>query len=267
MPRFYRRRYRSRRYRPVMRARRRIGYRRSLRSRYPFRRTNRRYLRPQTINARARPHTTYDRTPNFPGDATLAQFRDQREYTLLRTDNTAPGSSYYVGDVLPGSHLSSDDMPTLTEYTALYQDARVVKCTVVAEFVNMGDTMKNVGIMQLPAGVDGSGLPSWTGSQSPLDQPRCSYQTLGPKTSSRSVRKIIATGTPISASGDTTLITSRSTELDTADYTVPPTTPWYFYVWQGYNTQGNTETAANGVIVRTTAYYTIKFFNRKLVED
>lgn len=261
MPRSYRRRTsRYRRYRPTYRRRSRIGRRRIPRTGF---RNRRRYLHPRTISARyPRAITTYDRTPNFAGDATLAQMRDMREFTLLRD---TVDDQYYIDALVPGSHLSSDDIPTFKEYKEQYHAFKVVKATLVAEFVNMGDLLKNVGIIVLPTGVSDSGVPSWTPSQCPMDQPRCSWTTLGPKTSSKSVRKLVAVGTPLIASGDTVNITSGGTECETTDATVEPNAPWYFLLWQGNNTAVTAdETADDGIRVRVTVYYVIKFYNRRL---
>jgi len=260
--------YRRRRYSAIRRRsrrsyrapRRRIGARRYGRSRV----MRRRVLRPVHIGARYPVRTTFDRTPNFEGDAVVAQFRDIREYVIARDGNSEAATSYYNGALVPGSHFSSKQIPELKHYVDAFFNVRVIKCTIVVEFVNRGDEVKNVGISVLP--LKDMTLPSWNGSLAPQDQPRTSFTTLGPKTSSRSVRRMTSYSSPIIASGDRTCVTSGGTTLLSENVDEAPEDFWYFYIWQGSNTQQAEagETPDQAVRANVTAYYTCKFFNRQI---
>lgn len=264
----YRRRYRRYRRRPYgKRYSRRIGRRPATRkfARRP------KYYRPLRRKLNARAITFYDRTPNWDGDSVITQYKEIVSAGLSRTTTTA--GQYFVGNVIPGSHFSGGIIPDIEEYASQFRYMKVVKSTIVVEFVNFSDTvMKDVGITLLPNGVDWTeptNLPNWTNSIVPSEQPRTKFLTLGPKSSSRSVRKLTMTATPLTAAGDLTFVTAGDTKVnvDTGGVTTEPTSPWYFYVWQGNSAvvnSGSTETTANNIQYRATIYRTCKFFERTL---
>lgn len=263
----YRRRgYRRYRRRPMRRRfSKRIGRRNNRRTRNFSRRT--RKLRPMLIGPGTNSHTRFDRTINFDGDATLAQFREVSYGELNRAASGA--ASFFVGAFVPGSHFGGQIVPWIDFYRNQYGNYKVVKTTVVVQFFNAGAILKDVGILQLPTGIDSDGeLPTWDASIVPGEQPRGVKATLGAGTSSRSVRKLVASGSPLTSMGDKELITSGDTTLATADpITTAPTSPWAFWIYQGNSGSPATalETAANNVQYKLTVYRTCKFFNRSLI--
>lgn len=264
MARFYRRRRFARRFRPRPRFSRRIGFRRPM-----FRRrfiSRRRYLHPRVVRPSTRAITVYDRTPNFQGDSVIAQFRETTSGNLTRL---VASSSFFVGAFFPGSHFFNDEAPSLQQYLDQFQYMRVVKTVAVVQFYNKGDNQKDVGIIALPCNIDTTGeLPTWSATVTPSEQPRCSYSTVGGNDSSRSVRKVVASGTYKSADGDLVSVSAGDSRLSTGAPTTAPTVPWYFWVFQGASTAASVnETNADDVQYKLTLYHTVKFYERKLKSD
>jgi len=265
MPSYRRRSFRRYRRRPY-----RKSYRPMRRSRYSARRTARRpkYFRAKRMRPTIRAVTTYDRTPNWDGDAVITQYKETLYNGLTRT--TSAPNNYFVGAYVPGSHFSGAIFPDNTEYLTKYRYMKVLKSTIVVQFFNLGSILKDVGVLMLPSNVTptSDSLPVWDASNNPPEQPRVKNITLGAGTSSRSVGKVIMSGTPLSAEGDKDSITAGDTKIniETGDIIDEPTTPWYFYLYQGnsgFVQTGSAETSGtNNVQYKATVYHTVKFFER-----
>lgn len=264
MVRFYRRRYRRFTTRRTTRfPYRRIGRRRNFRIAL---RSRKRYLRPRSVRPRMRPMITYDRTPNFPGDATVVQLKEVVYGSLSRT--TVSPNNWFTGTFFPGSHFVDTAVPDVTQYTLKYRYMKVVKTTLVVQFFNKGPDMKDVGILALPTNTDVvTELPTWSAAVLPTEQPRAAWTTLGSNQSSKSVRRVVAVGTHKSAEGDSVTITGGDTRInvETGDIADPPTAPWYFWIFQGngIGAAGNNESSSENVQYKATAYRVCKFFERR----
>lgn len=258
----YRRRYRRYRRGPTRRRySRRIG-RRQFRGTRVARRRN---FRPRQIRPMARPITTIDRTPNFDGDSALCQFKDVQYNVLERTAPATPATNFFTGNLIPGNWFQSSQIPELGDYIDNFNYCRVVKSTLVVEFFNQGPILKDIGITTLPNNVGTPGIPAWTATTTPAEQPRTVSTTVGGSTSSRSVRKLIATGTNLTAYGDKSTMYSAAADLDTSLITTAPPNDWSFYIWQGTGQAGATAAeVGTGVQYRATTYRTVKFFARKI---
>lgn len=255
MVRFYRRRrvFARRRFARA-RTSRRIGMRRRFTA---TRFSRKRQFRPRRIGMRGRPVMTMDRTRNFSGDSQLAQFKEVVYGNIER----AMGD-FFTGVEIAGNYFEQAGIPDFTEKVNDWANFRVVRSTVVVEFFNVGPSLKDVGILQLPVA---TAPPAWTGTVTPSEQPRCVFTSVGGATSSASVRKLVGTGTQLTAGGDKIFITSGATQLNTATPTNAPTAAWEFYIYQGTGlaAAGAAETGT-GVQFRATIYRTCKFYNREL---
>lgn len=212
-----------------------------------------------------RPYTTFDRTPNFEGDAYIAEFREVSNGAIPQRE----AGTYYRGIMFPGNFMNGQETPNFSDPFGEYRYFRVVKTKLVVTFQNPSNLPKSVGILPIPEGYDTEAeLPDWTGSKTPMEQPKCVYTKLGPGGSSRDVRTLRAMGGNLSAAGDLVNVTQGNSDIATdGTQNAAPEAPWYFYLFQGAASAEPVEPVTGAMNYTITAYRTIKFFGRRLADS
>lgn len=252
MPGFYRRRrYSYRRRVPTgRRYSRRIGRRsRFSRTRFPRRTRQQRMLRVR------RPRIT---TSNFIGDTAVVRFRNETQFNAKQA-----AADYGTSFTIPGNYLPDVDVPTLSQYIAMYDTARIIRSTLKVTFTNIEATYsKTVGVTQLPLNATSGPTPSTTVYLS--EQPRTRSSYLTPLSGSKSNVTMLVSGSTKTAYGSNTVTTSQQDVLDTSSMTSPAAgfDAWRWEIWtQNVSGAGTLETA--GTNVRVLQWYTIQFLDRK----
>lgn len=250
-----RRTYRRRTYR---RYRPRRTVRTPIRAR---RRRNYRTRRPNGNPRRRGIATERNFMTNFQGDRAIAKFKCV-QYTNLQIDSTGSAANYYGGNyVFP----ADTRIPNLNDFTGTYRKARIRRCSIVVTFANTGTThMRTVGITQLLTDV---GVMPNTGTAGVAldEQPRTTYKTIGPLSSSKSVVTLKATGTTGTAYGSRDYST-----LAAGDFivTTPATglndVPQYAWRWGVWAQDPFTPIELPPISVKVALYYTVEFSQRNI---
>lgn len=196
---------------------------------------------------------------NYMGDTVTVRFRNETQVNLKQL--VANGG---IAVQVPGNWLPDVDIPTLSQYVAQYESARVVRSTMKVTFTNVEESFsKSVGITQLPAGETVPVTPSATVQWS--EQPRTKSAYLGPLPSSRSVKTLMNSGTLATAFGNRHFTTSLQDTLISSNLALPPQASpqarFYWNIWVQNSLAGADE--VDGTDLRIIQYYTINFFDRK----
>lgn len=197
-------------------------------------------------------------TSNYIGDTVIVKFRNETQFNAKQA-----AADFGTSFTIPGNYLPDTDIPSLAQYVALYDSARIIRSTLKVTFTNIEATYsKTVGVTQLPLNATTGVTPSTTVYLS--EQPRTRSVYLTPLSGSKSNATMLVSGSTKTAFGSNTVTTSQQDLLDTASMTTPAVgfDAWHWDIWtQNVSGAGTLETA--GTNVRVLQWYTIQFIDRK----
>lgn len=195
-------------------------------------------------------------TANYIGDTAIVRFRNETQFNA-KQQMAAFGTSFTV----PGNFLPDVDIPSLAQYIALYENARVLRSTLKVTFTNIEATFsKTVGVTQLPVEETTNVTPTTTVYLS--EQPRTKSTYLTPLSGSKSMSTMLVSGSTKTGQGNNVISTSGGDEMLTSALATGPPVKWFWDIWtQNVSGAGTTETA--GTNIRVLQWYTIQFIDRK----
>lgn len=246
------------------------AYRRNRRRRYrrksrPYRvrtRVKRRYggvkTRRRSLSRNlSRPIIYRPRATNFLADTAIATLKDvyATYWDLGDVALTPSANNNYIGQFFPLNYFQSGQIPTFDMYSARFHKFRIIRTTFVVTFQNMSAARpKDVGIL-----IPSVGLPTWTPSAPPTEQPHCRYTTLSVISGVKDMKTLRLTITPKQYFG--TMVDSSELELQTNDPTTAPEKLAVIYLWQGDGLNA-ADTNPFGVRARVKVYYKCLFYER-----